>query len=210
MVVDLTGSRHFAQTLPLSLIWKIVCSLLKSSSWNLLFWFSGKIFAKFLNTFLITWGSLYETLCSFPAFELTLLLFSMSLKIKKRNKFIEELWKITDELNIDLNLFANILFVIRIKTLTFCLLFAHFWSILFFYPGKNSPELVNAQRKIAMIAEMIHSASLIHDDVIDQSFSRRGKPSVNVLWNHKKVSKPRVGNFYFYYYFFFCHIDSAV
>jgi hypothetical protein len=48
---------------------------------------------------------------------------------------------------------------------------------------------VNAQRKIAMIAEMIHSASLIHDDVIDQSFSRRGKPSVNVLWNHKKVSK---------------------
>lgn len=40
-----------------------------------------------------------------------------------------------------------------------------------------------------MIAEMIHSASLIHDDVIDQSFSRRGKPSVNVIWNHKKVSR---------------------
>lgn len=39
-----------------------------------------------------------------------------------------------------------------------------------------------------MTAEMIHSASLIHDDVIDQSFSRRGKPSVNVIWNHKKVS----------------------
>ncbi|KAG8313688.1 Decaprenyl-diphosphate synthase subunit 1 [Homalodisca vitripennis] len=38
-----------------------------------------------------------------------------------------------------------------------------------------------------MIAEMIHSASLIHDDVIDQSDFRRGKPSVNVLWNHKKV-----------------------
>lgn len=53
----------------------------------------------------------------------------------------------------------------------------------------HSPQLVNAQRKIAMIAEMIHSASLIHDDVIDQSFSRRGKPSVNVIWNHKKVSK---------------------
>lgn len=51
-----------------------------------------------------------------------------------------------------------------------------------------SPRIVDTQRKIAMIAEMIHSASLIHDDVIDQSFSRRGKPSVNVLWNHKKVS----------------------
>ena len=39
-----------------------------------------------------------------------------------------------------------------------------------------------------MISEMIHTASLVHDDVIDQSFARRGKPSVNVLWNHKKVS----------------------
>ena len=39
-----------------------------------------------------------------------------------------------------------------------------------------------------MISEMVHSASLIHDDVIDCSDFRRGKPSVNVLWNHKKVS----------------------
>ncbi|VVC97590.1 unnamed protein product [Leptidea sinapis] len=42
-------------------------------------------------------------------------------------------------------------------------------------------------KAVAMISEMIHSASLIHDDVIDQSDFRRGKPSVNVLWNHKKV-----------------------
>lgn len=39
-----------------------------------------------------------------------------------------------------------------------------------------------------MISEMIHTASLVHDDVIDQSDFRRGKPSVNVVWNHKKVS----------------------
>lgn len=48
-------------------------------------------------------------------------------------------------------------------------------------------ELRLGQREVAMIAEMIHSASLIHDDVIDQSDFRRGKPSVNALWNHKKV-----------------------
>ncbi|CAO1422161.1 unnamed protein product [Diamesa serratosioi] len=54
---------------------------------------------------------------------------------------------------------------------------------------ENRPHIVNAQRQIAMTAEMIHSASLIHDDVIDQSFSRRGKPSVNVIWNHKKVTQ---------------------
>ncbi|KAL0271107.1 UNVERIFIED_CONTAM: hypothetical protein PYX00_008314 [Menopon gallinae] len=49
--------------------------------------------------------------------------------------------------------------------------------------------LGSSQRDVAMISEMIHSASLIHDDVIDQSDFRRGKPSVNVLWNHKKVSR---------------------
>uniref|UniRef100_A0A182YAP7 All trans-polyprenyl-diphosphate synthase PDSS1 n=1 Tax=Anopheles stephensi TaxID=30069 RepID=A0A182YAP7_ANOST len=46
-----------------------------------------------------------------------------------------------------------------------------------------------AQRQIAMVAEMIHTASLVHDDVIDQSFARRGKPSVNVLWNHKQLAQ---------------------
>nr|CAD7432820.1 unnamed protein product [Timema monikensis] len=53
--------------------------------------------------------------------------------------------------------------------------------------------LLRPQRQVAMISEMIHSASLIHDDVIDQSDFRRGKPSVNVLWNHKKTSA-RVGS----------------
>lgn len=47
---------------------------------------------------------------------------------------------------------------------------------------------MKSQIQVAMISEMIHSASLIHDDVIDQSNFRRGKPSVNVLWNHRKVS----------------------
>ncbi|XP_026686080.1 decaprenyl-diphosphate synthase subunit 1-like [Diaphorina citri] len=52
----------------------------------------------------------------------------------------------------------------------------------------NRNELTEAQRQVAMFAEMIHTASLIHDDVIDQSDFRRGKPSVNVVYNHKKVS----------------------
>lgn len=40
----------------------------------------------------------------------------------------------------------------------------------------------------AMLVEMIHVASLIHDDVIDESDQRRGKPSANALWqSHKAV-----------------------
>lgn len=34
----------------------------------------------------------------------------------------------------------------------------------------------------AMLVEMIHTASLIHDDVLDSSDTRRGRPSVNALW----------------------------
>ncbi|XP_059219016.1 all trans-polyprenyl-diphosphate synthase PDSS1 [Stomoxys calcitrans] len=57
-----------------------------------------------------------------------------------------------------------------------------------YHLNKESRQLLNKQRKIAMFAEMVHSASLVHDDVIDQSDYRRGKPSVNALWNHKKVA----------------------
>jgi len=39
----------------------------------------------------------------------------------------------------------------------------------------------------AMLVEMIHVASLIHDDVIDESAERRGKPSVNALWQSRKA-----------------------
>lgn len=40
----------------------------------------------------------------------------------------------------------------------------------------------------AMLVEMIHLASLIHDDVIDESDTRRGKPSINARWqSHKAV-----------------------
>ncbi|MBQ7296811.1 MAG: polyprenyl synthetase family protein [Alistipes sp.] len=40
----------------------------------------------------------------------------------------------------------------------------------------------------AMLVEMIHTASLIHDDVIDEADTRRGRPSINARWqSHKAV-----------------------
>lgn len=44
-----------------------------------------------------------------------------------------------------------------------------------------------SQRSVALIAEMIHTASLVHDDVIDDASSRRGKHTVNKIWGEKKV-----------------------
>ena len=39
----------------------------------------------------------------------------------------------------------------------------------------------------AMLVEMIHVTSLIHDDVIDESDTRRGRPSVNARWQSQKA-----------------------
>lgn len=39
--------------------------------------------------------------------------------------------------------------------------------------------------KLCAIIEMIHAASLLHDDVIDEADTRRGKPSVNALYDNK-------------------------
>ncbi len=55
---------------------------------------------------------------------------------------------------------------------------------------REKSMLLASQRQVAMISEMIHSASLVHDDVIDQSDFRRGKPSVNALWTQRKPRWP--------------------
>uniref|UniRef100_A0A7S1U6T1 Uncharacterized protein n=1 Tax=Phaeomonas parva TaxID=124430 RepID=A0A7S1U6T1_9STRA len=41
------------------------------------------------------------------------------------------------------------------------------------------------QRRLAEITEMIHTASLFHDDVIDKADTRRGEPSVNRVFGNK-------------------------
>ncbi|RVE58588.1 hypothetical protein OJAV_G00195860 [Oryzias javanicus] len=51
----------------------------------------------------------------------------------------------------------------------------------------RSGDLLPGQRAIAMITEMIHTASLVHDDVIDGSDARRGKRSLNQVWGEKKA-----------------------
>ena len=39
--------------------------------------------------------------------------------------------------------------------------------------------------KLAAIVELIHAASLLHDDVIDDAFTRRGEDSINALFGDK-------------------------
>lgn len=38
---------------------------------------------------------------------------------------------------------------------------------------------------LAAIVELVHLATLVHDDAVDHSVLRRGMPTVNALWNHQ-------------------------
>jgi octaprenyl-diphosphate synthase len=50
--------------------------------------------------------------------------------------------------------------------------------------GESNPTLI----RMAAVVEMIHTATLVHDDVIDMAKTRRGRPSINVVWgNHTSV-----------------------
>ena len=39
--------------------------------------------------------------------------------------------------------------------------------------------LQRKQRQVSIISEMIHTASLVHDDILDKADTRRGKKAVN-------------------------------
>lgn len=46
-------------------------------------------------------------------------------------------------------------------------------------------DILPSQRRLAEITELIHTASLLHDDVIDSSITRRGNPSANMQFGNK-------------------------
>ncbi|WP_424832349.1 polyprenyl synthetase family protein [Ruegeria sp.] len=59
---------------------------------------------------------------------------------------------------------------------------------LFGYSGEHHVRL-------AATVEFIHTATLLHDDVVDESGQRRGRPTANLLWDNK--SSVLVGDYLF-------------
>jgi len=53
------------------------------------------------------------------------------------------------------------------------------------YAFANDNTILPAQRRLAEITELIHTASLLHDDVIDHSTTRRSAPSANTTFGNK-------------------------
>src|SRR6201984_917908 len=53
------------------------------------------------------------------------------------------------------------------------------------YAGRSNGE---GAIRLGAVVELLHSATLIHDDVIDSANTRRGRPSANSRWgNHRSV-----------------------
>jgi len=47
--------------------------------------------------------------------------------------------------------------------------------------GDAAPDVVT----LAAVVELVHLATLVHDDAVDHSVLRRGLPTVNALWTHQ-------------------------
>jgi octaprenyl-diphosphate synthase len=57
--------------------------------------------------------------------------------------------------------------------------------LLVFLTAKLNGEITEATYVAATFIELLHTASLVHDDVVDDASERRGALSVNALWNSK-------------------------
>ena len=57
--------------------------------------------------------------------------------------------------------------------------------ILVLLIGKMHGEVNEATFNASLALEFLHTASLVHDDVVDDSMQRRGQPSVNAIYNNK-------------------------
>ena len=57
--------------------------------------------------------------------------------------------------------------------------------ILVLLIGKMHGEVNEATFNASLALEFLHTASLVHDDVVDDSMQRRGQASVNAIYNNK-------------------------
>ena len=57
--------------------------------------------------------------------------------------------------------------------------------LLVFLTARLNGEIAEPTFVAATLIELLHTASLVHDDVVDDAHERRGAISVNVLWNSK-------------------------
>jgi octaprenyl-diphosphate synthase len=53
--------------------------------------------------------------------------------------------------------------------------------------GGSCGDIIDRHIHVAAMVEMIHAATLLHDDVIDEGKQRRGEPTVNHVWGNESA-----------------------
>lgn len=54
-----------------------------------------------------------------------------------------------------------------------------------FFAAKLCGKITEATHRGAALVELLHTATLVHDDVVDNAYERRGFFSINALWKNK-------------------------
>lgn len=57
--------------------------------------------------------------------------------------------------------------------------------VLVLLSSKITNEINNRTYRGAILVELLHTATLVHDDVVDNAETRRGFPSINAVWKNK-------------------------
>lgn len=57
--------------------------------------------------------------------------------------------------------------------------------LLVFLTSQLHGQVNAAAMRAAVVVELLHTATLVHDDVVDSSDLRRGKPTVNSIWDNR-------------------------
>src|SRR3954447_16497349 len=57
--------------------------------------------------------------------------------------------------------------------------------ILLLLSARLIGNMTDSAIRMAAVVEMIHTATLVHDDVIDIAKTRRGRPSTNIVWGNQ-------------------------
>jgi octaprenyl-diphosphate synthase len=57
--------------------------------------------------------------------------------------------------------------------------------LLVFLSAKACGDVNDSTYRAATLVEILHTATLIHDDVVDDADTRRGLASINAVWKNK-------------------------
>lgn len=95
----------------------------------------------------------------------------------------EDLKRVEDQIHADLK--SNVPLIDTISTYLFTSGGKRFRPLLLILTSELGGYRGNAQIELASVIELIHTATLLHDDVIDEAAIRRGNKTARMLWGNQ-------------------------